>query len=69
MLYSEGGRETMFRNLSLNLRPKVEERLEPHKTTEEEVLEGLDRVEYPRLEMPKGLEGEIFEEEVEEESS
>lgn len=45
MLYSKGGRETMFRNLSLNLRPKVEERLEPHKTTEGGVLEEFDRVE------------------------
>jgi len=59
----KGGKETIFRNLSVNLRPKVEDKLEPHKTTAVEFLEEFDRVEYPRLEMPKELGGEIFVEE------
>jgi len=52
----------------LNLRPKVEERLEPQRTTDVQLIEELDKldkVEYSRLAKPKGLEGEIWVEEVE----
>jgi hypothetical protein len=52
----------------LNLRPKVEERLEPQRTTDGQFIEELDKLdkgEYSRLAKPKGLEGEIWVEEVE----
>lgn len=72
MLCIYGGNEIIFRNLSLNLNPKVEERLEPQRTTDVQyVLElgNLDLVEYPLLAEPHGLErrGEVFVEEGEEE--
>ena len=52
MLFIYGGKETIFRNWLLNLRPKVEERLEPQRTTDMqfiEELDKLDKVEYSRL--------------------
>jgi hypothetical protein len=50
----------------LNLKPKVEERLEPQRTTDVQlILELDDLVEYPLLAEPNGLErrGGVFVEE------
>lgn len=43
ILYSKGGREIIARNLLLSLRPKVEDKLEPQRTTDVHCLLELDK--------------------------